>query len=78
MNHPSDRASPGGSTAFCRHCNMRCVCVKAPAFPRGPAAGKKKISVSISSVFSSPRSISGESRQKLADSISTMSDDQPF
>ena len=47
--------------------------VKAPSFSACPAAGKKNTSVSISSVFSSPRSISAESRQNLAGSVSTIS-----
>ena len=69
---PTDE-SPGGSTAFSRHCKSRWVLVNAPSFSAWPAAGKKKTSVSISSVFNSPRSISAESRQNQAGSVSTMS-----
>ena len=47
--------------------------VKEPSFSVCVAAGRKKISVGISSVRSSPDSISGLSYQKAADSISTTS-----
>ena len=47
--------------------------VNEPSFSVCAAAGRKKISVGISSVFSSPDSISGLSYQKAADSISTTS-----
>ena len=47
--------------------------VKEPSFSVCVAAGMKKISVGISSVFSSPDSISGLSYQNDADSISTRS-----
>jgi hypothetical protein len=47
--------------------------VNEPSFSTCEAAGRKKISVGISSVRSSPDSISGESYQKAADSISTRS-----
>ena len=47
--------------------------VNEPSFSVCEAAGRKKTSVGISSVFSSPDSISGESCQKAADSISTRS-----
>ena len=42
------RASPGGSTAFSRHCSSRCVFVNVPSFSAWPAAGKRKTSVSMS------------------------------
>ena len=61
--------SPGGSTALSRHCSIRWVWVKVPAFSVWAAAGRKKISVPISSVTSSPVSISGPFFQKVADSI---------
>ena len=73
MNQFSLRASPGGSTAFCRHCNSLCVFVNVPAFSACPAAGKRKTSVPISSVFKSPRFTSGESYQNDAVSVSTIS-----
>ena len=53
-----------------RHCSMRCVWVKVPAFSTWFAAGKRKTSVSISSVTRSPDLISGESFQNVAVSIS--------
>ena len=49
---------------------MRCVWVKVPAFSTWVAAGMRKTSVPISSVFNSPERISGESYQKEAVSIS--------
>src|SRR5699024_12039677 len=49
---------------------MRWVCVKVPAFSTCVAAGKRKTSVPISSVFNSPVLISGESYQNDAVSIS--------
>jgi hypothetical protein len=49
------------------------VFVNEPSFSVCAAAGRKKISVPISSVFSSPDSISGLSYQKAADSISARS-----
>ena len=48
---------------------MRCVWVNVPSFSVCVAAGKKKTSVAMSSVFSSPDSISGPSFQNVADSI---------
>ena len=47
--------------------------VKVPSFSETMAAGIRKTSVLISSVLSSPLFISGESFQKLADSISKRS-----
>ena len=47
--------------------------VNEPSFSTCAAAGRKKTSVGISSVFSSPDSISGLSYQKDAVSISTRS-----
>ena len=52
-------ASPGGSTALWCHCNSRCVFVKVPSFSVCAAAGMKNTSVPMSSVRSSPVSISG-------------------
>jgi hypothetical protein len=49
------------------------VFVNDPSFSVCAAAGRKKTSVAISSVFSSPDSISGLSYQNEADSISTRS-----
>ena len=69
MNSRSLLASPGGSTAWSRHCTMRWVWVNDPAFSVWFAAGRKNISVPICSGESSPDSISGPSFQKLADSI---------
>ena len=51
------------------HCNMRWVWVNVPSFSTCDAAGKKKTSVAMSSVRSSPVSISGPSFQNVADSI---------
>ena len=73
MNHSSERQSPLGSIAFSRHCSMRWVLVKVPFFSTWEAPGRKKTSVPIPSVFSSPVSISGESYQKAAVSISAKS-----
>ena len=73
MNCRSLRHAPGGSTAFSRHCNSRCVFVNVPAFSTCDAAGKKKTSVSSSSGSISPLATSGESFQNDADSLSTMS-----
>ena len=47
--------------------------VNEPSFSTCAAAGRKKTSVGISSVFSSPDSISGLSYQNAAVSISTRS-----
>ena len=61
------------------HCSIRWVWVNVPPFSTCEAAGKKNTSVSISSVFSSPVSISGASFQKVADSIRLqVADDQPL
>jgi hypothetical protein len=73
MNHSSERQSPLGSSAFSRHWSSRWVLVNDPAFSTWEAAGRKNTSVPMSSVTSSPVSISGASFQKLADSISTRS-----
>jgi hypothetical protein len=73
MNHSSERQSPLGSRAFSRHCSSRWVLVNDPSFSTWEAAGSRNTSVAMSSVRSSPDSISGASRQKLADSISTRS-----
>ena len=50
MNHRSERQSPGGSTAFSRHCSSRWVFVNEPSFSVCAAAGRKKTSVPMSSV----------------------------
>ena len=73
MNQFSLRQSPGGSTAFSRHWSNLCVLVNVPSFSACPAAGNKKTSVGISSVFSSPRVTSGDAYQKEAVSVSTIS-----
>ena len=73
MKSSSLCASPGGSTACSRHWSMRWVCVNVPAFSTCEAAGKKNTSVPIVSGLRSPDSISGESCQKVADSISRRS-----
>ena len=73
MNHRSERQSSLGSSAFSRHWSSRWVLVKEPSFSTCEAAGRKNTSVAMSSVASSPDSISGASYQKLADSISTRS-----
>ena len=79
MNHASDRASPGGSTAFSRHCSMRCVLCERAFLFGVTRRWKKKTSVSISSVFNSSRSISGESRQNVAGfDFDHLANDQPF
>jgi hypothetical protein len=62
-----------GSTALKCHWRSRCVLVNEPSFSTCEEAGRKKTSVGISSVFSSPDSISGLSYQKEAVSISTRS-----
>ena len=44
MNHASDRASPGGSTAFSRHCKRRCVLrERACPFRRDRPPEKRKL-----------------------------------
>ena len=73
MNHSSERASPGGSSALSRHCSSRCVFVNVPSFSTCEAAGIRKTSVSMSSVRSSPDATSGASRQNVAVSISARS-----
>ncbi len=73
MNHRSLRASPGGSTAWWCHCSSRWVLVKLPSFSVCAAAGRKNTSVRMSSVRSSPVSISGPSFHQVADSISEKS-----
>jgi len=73
MNHSSERASPGGSSALSRHCSSRCVFVNVPSFSMCEAAGMRKTSVWMSCVRSSPESISGLSRQNVAVSISLRS-----
>ncbi len=55
------------------HCSSRCVLVNEPSFSVCVAAGRKKISVPMSSVRNSPVSISGPSFQNVADSISCRS-----
>ena len=69
MNHRSLRASPSGSSAWWCHCSQRLVLVKVPAFSVCAAAGKKNTSVPMSSVRSSPVSISGPSFHQVADSM---------
>ena len=59
MNHRSERLSPGGSTAWLCHWSNLCVLVNDPFFSTCEAAGSRNTSVGISSVFSSPLSISG-------------------
>ena len=61
MNHSSERQSSGGSIALRCHCSRRWVLVNEPSFSVWAAAGMKNTSVPISSVLSSPVSISGES-----------------
>jgi hypothetical protein len=73
MNHRSERQSPSGSTALWCHWSSRWVLVKEPSFSTCDAAGRKNTSVAIRSAASSPLSISGESRQNDALSISCMS-----
>ena len=73
MNHSSERASPGGSSAWSRHCTSRWVLVKVPAFSTCAAAGIRKTSVPMSSVRSSPDATSGASFQNDAVSISARS-----
>ncbi len=73
MNHSSLRASPAGFTAAWCHCSIRWVLVKLPFFSVCAAAGRKNTSVPMSSVISSPVSISGPSFQNVADSISEKS-----
>ncbi len=51
------------------HWSIRWVWVKVPLFSVCAAAGRKKTSVWMSSVVSSPVAISGPSFQKVADSI---------
>ena len=69
-NSSSLCASFGGCTAWWCHWSIRWVWVNVPDFSTWLAAGKKKTSVSMSSVRSSPLAISGESFQKVADSMS--------
>jgi hypothetical protein len=73
MNHSSDRASPGGSSALSRHWSSRCVCVNVPSFSMCDAAGRRKTSVRMSSVRNSPLRTSGMSFQNVAASISARS-----
>ena len=73
MNHSSERASPGGSSALSRHCTRRCVLVKQPSFSACEAAGNRNTSVWMSCGRSSPAATSGESRQNVADSVSARS-----
>jgi hypothetical protein len=73
MNHSSERASPGGSSALSRHCSRRCVFVNVPSFSTCEAAGMRNTSVWMSSVRSSPDRTSGLSFQNVADSISLRS-----
>jgi hypothetical protein len=73
MNHRSLRASPSGSTAVWCHCTHRLVLVKEPDFSVWEAAGKKNTSVPMSSVRSSPLSISGPSFHQVADAMSEKS-----
>ena len=60
------------------HCSIRWVWVKLPSFSACAAAGKKNTSVPMSSVRSSPVSISGPSCQNVADSISEVAHHQPL
>ncbi len=69
MNHRSLRASPAGSTAAWCHWSQRLVLVNEPDFSVWAAAGRKKTSVPMSRVRSSPVSISGPSRHHVADSM---------
>ena len=73
MNHSSERASPGGSSALSCHCSSRCVLVKWPSFSTCEAAGIRKTSVWMSSVGYSPERTSGPSRQNVAVSSSLRS-----
>src|SRR6267378_2903425 len=72
-NQRSLRQSPGGSIALWCHCSMRWVLVKEPSFSVCAAAGKKNTSVWMSSVRTSPRAISGASRQNSAVSVGAKS-----
>ena len=63
-------ASPGGSIALSCHCSSRWVLVNDPDFSVMAAAGNTNTSVPMSSLRSSPLSISGASRQNSAVSMS--------
>ncbi len=65
----SERASSGGSAALSCHCTRRIVFVYVPSISGTAAAGKKKTSVLMSSVFSVPFCTSGEFFQKVAVSV---------
>ncbi len=70
VNQRSERQSSGGSIALWCHCSRRWVLVKVPSFSVWAAAGRRKTSVPMFSVTSSPDSISGPSFHQLALSIS--------
>ena len=70
MNQRLLRASSGGSAAFSWYWSRRWVLVKEPSISGTMAEGRKKTSVLMSAVFSSPDAISGELRQKAAVSVS--------
>ena len=79
MNQFSLRQSPGGSTAFSRHCSSRCVLVKVPSFSACPAAGNRNTSVGISSVLSSPRCHFGRFvPERGGFGFHHVADDEPF
>ena len=55
------------------NCSRRWVLTNVPSFSGTPAAGIRKTSVAMSSMFSSPRATSGELYQNKAGSVSTKS-----
>ena len=73
MNHRSLRRVAARLDGRVCHCSIRLVLVKLPDFSVCAAAGKKNTSVAMSSVRSSPVSISGPSFHQVALSISEKS-----
>src|SRR3990172_4340874 len=69
--HESDLASPGGSTAFQRHCAQRPELVIEPCFSKDAAAGNWKTSVLMSAGFAPGRcqKLAVSMLHRLADTI---------
>src|SRR5439155_1670995 len=72
-NQMSVRQSPGALAAMECHCSMRWVLVKLPSYSAIWVEGKKKISVLMSAVFTSPLFTSGARYQYVAVSVSQLS-----
>src|SRR5439155_6630860 len=72
-NQLSVRQSPGALAAKECHCSIRCVLVKLPSYSAIWVEGKKKTSVLMSLILTSPLFTSGARYQYVAVSVSQLS-----